>query len=437
MNPRLTSYDVTPRLLTVGETAEVRIRPRFHHAALPAAARVEVVVCERDTRQRHPIEARRDDAGGLTVCLTPQREQEIVLAVTATVEGQTARREEFPLFAVRPDLIGLRPWKGDIHLHSSRSDGREAPAYVAAACRQIGLDFMALTDHRNYRASLEAQAAFQGLAIDFRIFPGEEVHPPDNPVHMVNAGGSFSVQDLMADRAAYDAEIARRAEAMPPGLTPDERRMMASCQWVFEQIRRGDGISILCHPYWITGDAHNITEDLQDALYAARAFDTLEVIGGFFRHQMESNALAVARWQQCRAAGQDMPVVGVSDAHGCERGELFGWYYSIVFAPSTDWADLRQAMRDSRSLAVEAVSGEFPRLVGPFRLVKLGYFMLREILPLHDELCVEEGRLMRGHAAGDTAAARALEALGGRVAALYDSLWGRADNGRRAPSRPA
>ena len=423
MNARDAAFLFSPRIVQTGRPAVVNIRPLFEHAVLPAEAKVEVTLCERDTRRQEALEVRRAD-GGLEVTFTPDREQEIILVVSSSREGGPARREEFPVYALAPDLFSMRPWKGDFHIHSNRSDGRESPPYVAAACRQIGLDFMALTDHRAYQPSLDAHAAFSGLPIDLRIYPGEEVHPPDNPVHIVNFGGSFSVNALFAERTTYDQEIDWLAKQTNPALTDEERRQFASCAWTFEQIRRGGGIGILCHPYWIVGDAYNISEALQDALFAEGSFDALELIGGFYRHQMESNALAVARWQQERAAGRDVPVVGVSDAHGCERGELFGWYYSIVFAATLEFADLGQAIRAGQCVAVEAVEGEFPRLFGSFRLVKLAYFLLREIFPLHDELCVEEGRLMRHFAGGDTTAAGALAPLQGRVGALYDRLWG-------------
>ena len=50
--------------------------------------------------------------------------------------------------------------------------------------------------------------------------------------------------------------------------------------------------------------------------------------------------------------------------------------------------------------------------------------LLREVLPLHDELCLEEGRLMLAHAAGDGEAAGALAGLKGRVDRLYGKVWG-------------
>ena len=66
---------------------------------------------------------------------------------------------------------------------------------------------MALTDHRQYAPSLEAEQAYARIPIDLRIYPGEEVHPPDNPVHIINFGGSFSVNDLFEDRDRYQAEV--------------------------------------------------------------------------------------------------------------------------------------------------------------------------------------------------------------------------------------
>ncbi len=297
MTLRDTAFQFGPRVVPVGRPARVVIRPLFEHAAPPAGSRLDVSLCERDTRCRHTLEGCvRGDA--VAVEFTPDREQEYVIQVTAVREGQPPRREEFPVYAVSADLFGLRPWKGDFHIHSSRSDGRESPAYVAAACRSIGLDFMALTDHRAYQPSLDAIAAYAGVELDLRLSPGEEVHPPENPVHIVNFGGSFSVNALFADRARYDREVAEGAARVEAPLTPEEKRHYASCLWTFDRIREGGGVSILCHPYWITGDAYNVSEALQDALYGARAFDALELIGGFFRHQMESNALQVARGQQ-------------------------------------------------------------------------------------------------------------------------------------------
>ena len=91
-------------------------------------------------------------------------EQEHVLFVEE-IWGKNRRSVgEFRLYSAQPDLFGRKPYKGDIHMHSHRSDGRESPGYVAGCCRRIGLDFMALTDHRKYKPSLEAQQAYAGIS---------------------------------------------------------------------------------------------------------------------------------------------------------------------------------------------------------------------------------------------------------------------------------
>jgi hypothetical protein len=158
-------------------------------------------------------------------------------------------------------------------------------------------------------------------------------------------------------------------------------------------------------------------------LLDSQPWDALEVIGGYFRHEVESNILQVARYHEERARGRRVPIVGVSDAHGCERGELFGWYCTIVFARSSALADLIESIGELWSVAVEALPGETARAHGPFRLVKYAQFLMREVFPQHDALCFEEGRLLLAHLAGDRSAADALAACKGQTAALYDRLW--------------
>jgi hypothetical protein len=327
------------------------------------------------------------------------------------------------LYALDDVLFARRPWKGDFHLHSSCSDGKEPPAHVAAACRRIGLDFMALTDHRKHAPSLAAIAAFREIATDLRLFPGEEVHPPANPVHIVNFGGASSITDRFADGPAYRAEVARVAAGLPDIVDPTLRECVAACHWCFDQIRAGGGLAVFCHPYWLTGNRYDVPERLTTLLLDRQAYDALELIGGYYRHELESNVLQVARYHEERARGRRLPIVGASDAHGCERGELFGWYYTIVFAPTPGLPDIAAAVRGLWSVAVEALPGQTPRAHGPFRLAKYAAFLLREVFPPHDALCAQEARLLFAHLAGDAAAAARLTASKGQVDALYARLW--------------
>ena len=260
------------------------------------------------------------------------------------------------------------------------SDGKESPAFLAASCRKIGLDFMAITDHRQYAPSLEAIRAFEGIDTDLRIYPGEEVHPPNNPVHIVNFGGSFSVNELFQSQA-YASEVAAWERELTDVPSGGDRHSLASCIWCFRKIREAGGLGVFCHPYWFYRHRFDVPQYLTDLLFEHQPHDALELIGGFHSNETESNMLQVARYHEERAKGRRIPIVGASDSHGCEQAELFGWYYTIVFAESPDLPDLIEGIRGLNSVAVEGLPNEQTRAFGPFRLVKYAQFLIREILP--------------------------------------------------------
>ncbi|MEJ5309841.1 MAG: hypothetical protein WHX52_08720 [Anaerolineae bacterium] len=417
------AFDIHPKIVRAGRETTITIRPLFDHvraiAADPAAVLYPTGGSKAQTTHTLPITLKPvviDDA--IQVRCHFEHEQEYTLLLGNGEKPLV----EIRLYALDDDLFTRRPYKGDLHIHSYRSDGKESPAYVAGAGRRIGMDFMAITDHRQYAPSLEAIRAFDGVPIDLRLYPGEEVHPPDNPVHIINFGGSFSVNERFKDEA-YRREVQAIADTLVDLPSDMASYTYASCVWSFDRIRAGGGLAVFCHPYWFTHYRYDVPEALTTLLLDRQPYDALELIGGYHPFEFESNMLQVARYHEERARGKVIPIVGVSDAHGCETGELFGWYYTIVFAPSADLPDLIENVKALYSVAVEALPGQTPRAHGPFRLVKYAQFLLREIMPLHDALCVEEGRLMLAHIAGNTHAIDLLRAYQGRTAALYDHLW--------------
>lgn len=427
MHPENCYFDVAPRVVPAGRKSTITIAPRYSHCAFQDGAVYEVrhfpaeEVSRRGIWKPKPPLTVRAAGGRLSVALGFHGEQEHVLLVETVSQGERRLAGDFRVYSARDDLIKRIPYKGDFHVHSCRSDGREEPAYVAGASRRIGLDFMAVTDHRRYEPSLEAQRAYDGVEIDLLIVPGEEVHPPDNPVHIINFGGRFSINALFRDEAAYRRGVraVRRGLPRPPeGVDPYQ---YASCLWCFDAIREGGGLGVFCHPYWFTDHRYAPSGALTSHLFDTMPFDAFEVIGGFHRHEADSNTLQVARYHEERSKGRQIPIVGASDAHGCERGELFGWYYTIVFSPSLEWSDLRDSVKNLYSVAVEALPGETPRAYGPFRFVKYALFLMREVFPQHDKLCAEEGELMLNHIAGDRGAASRLAQLKGRTAALLNT----------------
>jgi len=422
------SHDVMPKLVRAGEETEVTIRAINGAEDFDENVPYEVTCLPTEelaegwrARGRPTFHV---EAGRLVLRHRFEGEQEYVVLVETVGSEDRQVAAEVRLYALGDDLFALRPFKGELHIHSNRSDGRDEPARVAAWCRQIGMDFMALTDHKLYAPSLEVIAAFDGVQTDLRMYPGEEVHPPGNRVHIVNFGGTAGVTTLFEDRASYAAEVAAIDRELATGLDGTYAYQYASCVWCYRKIRQFGGLGIFCHPYWVARRTYNVPEPLIAQHFADRPFDAYEVISGFALGAVESNMLQVARYHDERLAGGPVPIVGVSDAHGCERGKLFGWYYTLVFAPSPDLGDVIDAVKACRSVAVEALPGQTPRAHGPARLVKYAQFLLREVFPRHDALCQAEGRAMHAHLSGEAWAADRLAELSGQTAALLEAARG-------------
>ena len=334
-------------------------------------------------------------------------------------------RIEFRVYSINETLWNLTPYKGDLHMHTNRSDGREEPAFVTAMCRKIGLDFMAITDHGQYAPSLEAKAAFKEVPLDMAIETGEEVHGKNNAVHIINYGGDFSVNDWMHQNQdllnqAIESKMDNNVE-----VQDEKSRFEVACsEIIFDKIRQGKGLAIFCHPYWQIDSGYYISEAVNTYMMDHQPYDALEVIGGYRPYEEESNTIQIARYHEERSKGKSVPIVGVSDAHGCFN-ELFGWFYTIVFAKSNRKEDVIQAVKTLKSVAVEAIPDEAPRPVGPFDLVLYSLFLIREVFPLHDALCAEEGEWMLKYHEGDQSAVNELAQRQGNIDRFWKMMFGR------------
>ena len=425
-------FSVAPKIVPRGVTARITITPLFEHVRLKPTAKYEIHYTPmediggfRSFKKRHEPKWKLVD-GSIEIIQQFDGEQEHSILVEEVTPGARIRIGDFRIYSVEKDLFERRPFKGDLHIHSNRSDGRESPGYVAASCRRIGLDFMALTDHGKYEPSIESQRAFEDLDIDLRIFRGEEVHPPDNPIHIINFGGSESINGMFSE-PSYRTDVQRIESSLEKIPGELNRYFYASSVWCFNKIRERGGLGIFCHPYWINQERYHIPGSLADRFFDDQPYDAYELIGGYSLSEVESNMLQVLRYQEETAKGKRIPIVGVSDAHGCDRGDLFGWYYTIVFAKSLDLSDLITSIKELNSVAVEDLPGCTARAHGPMRLAKYAQFLLREVFPDHDSRCKDEGKAMVRFLAGDESSRKTLSELKGRVSEYYRACFCRGD----------
>ncbi|HOG49038.1 MAG TPA: hypothetical protein PKY10_00460, partial [Lentisphaeria bacterium] len=135
----------------------------------------------------------------------------------------------------------------------------------------------------------------------------------------------------------------------------------------------------------------------------------------------EMNQLSISFWHDiCVRAGRPVPVVGNTDAHGCEA---LGLNCSIVFAAANTLGDIIAAIRSNRSVAVERIPGEFPAAYGDRRLVAFAYYLRREYFPAHDDICREQGALMFDAVATGDVDAEAMAALNSKMKQLDSDFW--------------
>ena len=339
------------------------------------------------------------------------------------------------VYSLGEDMAGRIPQRGDLHVHSRRSDGKEGPATVAANYRGHGYDFFTISDHRRFYPSLEAIETFGDLT-DFTIVQGEEVHLPLNDVHYVNFGGSYSInalvtpscnQEKAGDDLAYRSidgkapepmtkeefieMINRRAESVPRENL-SERLSYAVLEWTYEHIKANGGLGIFPHPYWLC-QMMQLPEDYIEFIYENAPFDAFEVLGGeaYFEH----NGFQTGLYYEMKAKGIDHPVVGSTDSHGSTEHNRNSLICStIVFSKANSGPELIDAIKNKYSIAVDTISQEY-RLVGDFRLMKYAAFLMENYFPLHDMACKAEGYYMNRYLAGDRRAAEVLRAMKGQI----------------------
>ena len=291
------------------------------------------------------------------------------------------------IYAIDDDLAKLRPYKGDTHLHTCRSDGEGTPFEVGCAYREAGFDFIAITDHHKFAPSLEAKAEFEALTNQFYVFRGEEVHNKGmGYFHIINFNGKCSINDIIETDDDYvETEIQNILNTNDfSGLS--DPRSVAYRIFIANEIRKCGGVAIMAHPFWdCYGEYHMQTEEF---LYhwQHNNFDALEVIAACDGTGNGNNLQEMLRCDML-AEGYKIPIVGASDAHTTKPkndADLFNYNFTIAFAE--DFDDIPNAIKTERAVAIEHRDDVNFRAVGKFRYAKYARFLLWEYFPVYEKL---------------------------------------------------
>lgn len=325
---------------------------------------------------------------------------------------------DYYLYAVDPDLALLRPYKGDTHLHTCRSDGSDEPFVVGCRYRAAGYDFIAVTDHGRYYPSDELQAEMGILTDRFYVMHGEEVHPKGGSYfHIVSLDADRHVTATFEQRGDFaEAEIERILAERDLSALPDPRAA-AIRLFIVDEIHRAGGFAVLAHPFWETDGEYNY--QTAECLYHLREghFDALELMGGNDDTGNGNNLLELV-YHDLRAEGCRIPIVGGSDAHTTVVAgdwDHFSKQFTLCFA--TGYDDLLPAVSEGRSVAVRRESDKHFRCVGDYRYAKYARFIMAEYYPHYTKLCAAHAEAL---AARDESALTATEAA---IAAYQERFY--------------
>jgi len=132
-------------------------------------------------------------------------------------------------------------------------------------------------------------------------------------------------------------------------------------------------------------------------------------------------------WNDLRAEGVKISVVGSSDVHGIENAKTFPNYFTIVFAKENSNDAIVEAVKSSMSVAVESCGYEYDRqyrAYGSYRLVSYAQFLLKYYFPLRQRMCQGEGYAMRAYAIGE-ADAKLIELEAEMTSSFADRFFGK------------
>lgn len=301
----------------------------------------------------------------------------------------------FTVFSIREEYYNLRPFKGDMHLHCGFScccadKSSLSPEYYAIHNRLQGLDFIGISDHKQYFASLKAVDFISRCGAGFVVYPSEEVHLPDlHTIHNLNFGGDKGIScRLFKGRKEYDTIYAHYWDKVPAYKDPYLRHLATSYHVIHDWVHEAGGINVFCHPFWRPADRLFLPSVIREYVAEKQLFDCIELFGDGVRNLDETNAMYL---ELCTKAGHIIPAVANTDSHSLNE---LGKNNTVIFAEKNTLSSLREALMANRNVAVTTMAGTFPRTSGRLLWVSYFHFLRETYYEKHDALCRKEADLL-------------------------------------------
>ena len=225
------------------------------------------------------------------------------------------------------------PWyKGNLHCHSTNSDGRARPVDVAHFYRTQGHDFVGLSDHNRY-TSVDVYAGPAGIVgVPCCEYSGE------GRCHVLSVG--------------VERDIA------PSVIRPDsERPKKVVLQEGIDLTLEAGGVPVVCHPNWVwTLDSADLL-----ALNNCRHFEICNASPDCNSKPIPGYEPGEKLWDTLLTAGQRYFGLANDDAHEyyappTPRSPMGGRGYNVVKAASLTWRNIVEAVRKGHFYATTGIT---------------------------------------------------------------------------------
>ena len=263
------------------------------------------------------------------------------------------------LFCLDKNMIKRLPLKGDLHMHSTFSDGRTSPFAMVMACLDAGMDFLSVTDHDAQEGSLDAIKKVKKNNIDILVLPGEEISvggKKDMSVaqgngHILCINANKSIEDQRKDKTKYQKELQEivkvlKKEDIDKDIDPVH---YAKNIWVINKIKEAKGISILAHPNWVYKDGkYHLHQAFYREMIKSSQLDGVEVFGE--EKIREHNNMTYLTCLQNKSDIKYLAPFGNSDAH--DSNHELGERFTLLFVKEKSNEGIISSIKEGLSCAV-------------------------------------------------------------------------------------
>ena len=242
--------------------------------------------------------------------------REAVVTVNKTADGKSESDGERMDWSL-PHLYDMEAqgwYSGDLHAHSSHSDGKNSVSQVAYSMLASDVDFAVLTDH-NTVAGLDEWAELKSTK--FLPIPGLEITTralPDVVKNQKSKGfghqNAIGVTDLVGAKDAKNDSIWLRYTFSN----------WIDVQAAIDEAHAKGGLYMLNHPFWLGGWPNGTISTWGDI----HDYDAIEVWNGWpvpfmpesYANETEmANTMAMQAWFEMLNAGNRVAGWGTSDTH--------------------------------------------------------------------------------------------------------------------------